>query len=140
MSRPAPSTEPARPPARSFAAAAAGAVVALVVAAVINAVLGLVAGDTLVVPGELGVGQIVTYTLVMAIPAALLLHLLPRWFAWIVIVVAVATWPFPFAEFGTPIAYWLSGMHLVAGVSAALIAPRVAAAIAQRSTTTHAAA
>ena len=99
--------------------------VALAVAAVINAVLALLAGDTLIVPGELGVVTVVTYTLAMIVPAWLVLWLVPRWFPFIVIAVAVLTLPFPYMEFSTPIAVWLSVMHIVAGVCAALIAPRV---------------
>ena len=107
------------------------ATVALGVATAINAMLALLAGDTLVVPGELGVGTVVTYTLVMIIPAWLVLWLLPRRFAVIVLAVAVVTLPFPLLEFGVPIAVWLGVMHLVAGVCAALIAPRVRAATAR---------
>jgi Family of unknown function (DUF6069) len=108
------------------AAALAGVAVALVVAAVINAVIALLAGDALVVPGELSVATVVTYTLAMIPPAWVVLWLLPRWFPAIALAVAVLTLPFPFAEFGTPIGIWLAVMHLIAGVCAALVAPRVA--------------
>ena len=112
-------------PRPSLASAVLGAAAALGVATVVNALLALLAGDTLVVPGELGVVTVVTYTLVMIVPAALALWLLPvRWFVIVVLAVAVVTLPFPYGEFGLPIAAWLGVMHLVAGVCAALIAPR----------------
>ena len=112
-------------PRPSLGAAVLGAAVALAVATVINALLTLLAGDTLVIPGELGVVTVVTYTLVMIVPAALVLWLLPvRWYVIVVLAVAVLTLPFPYQEFGTPIAIWLGGMHLIAGVCAALLAPR----------------
>lgn len=112
-------------PRPSLASAFLGAGVALAVAAAVNALLALLAGDTLVVPGELSVVTVVLYTLVMIVPAALVLWLLPvRWYVMVVLAVAVLTLPFPYAEFGTPIAVWLGVMHLVAGVCAALIAPR----------------
>ena len=107
--------------------ALAGASTALAIAAVINTVLALLAGDTLVVPGELGPVTVALYTFAMIVPAWLLLWLVPRWFLAIVIAAAVLTVPFAFMEFGTPIAFWLAVMHLVAGVCAALIAPKIAA-------------
>ena len=110
----------------SLTAAAIGVVVALVVAAVLNSVLTLLAGDTLQIPGELGLAQVVTFTLVMVIPATLVLWRLPRWFPAIAVAFAVLTLPFPFMEFGTPVAWWLAAMHLISGACAAVIAPRVA--------------
>ena len=104
------------------------------VAAGINGVLALLAGGVLVIPGELGIGQIVTYTLAMVLPAAVTLWAIPRYFPWIVVAVAVLTIPFPFAEFGSPVAVWLSAMHVIAGVSAAVIAPRVLALLSARQT------
>ena len=112
-------------PRPSLGSAFLGAAAALAVAAVLNALLTLLAGDTLVIPGELGVVTVVTYTLVMIVPAALALWLLPaRWYVIVVLAVAVVTLPFPYQEFGTPIAIWLGVMHLIAGLCAALIAPR----------------
>lgn len=112
-------------PRPSLVSAFLGAAVALAVAAVLNALLALLAGDTLVIPGELSVVTVVTYTLVMIVPAALALWLLPvRWYVVVVMAVAVLTLPFPYLEFGTPIAVWLGVMHLIAGACAALIAPR----------------
>ena len=115
------------------ASAAVGAVVAAVVAAAINAALTAIAGDVLQIPGELGVAQVVMFTIVMAVPAAIVLWLVPRHFPWIVIAVAVLTLPFPFMEFDSAVARWLAAMHLVAGVTAALVAPRVAAGMHARS-------
>lgn len=115
----------ARPP---FLSAALAALVALALAAAVNAAVTAAAGDVLQIPGELGYAQVVTFTLVMAVPAAVVLWLVPRRFAWIALGVAVLTLPFPFVEFGTPVAFWLAAMHLIAGVVAALVAPRVAAA------------
>ena len=89
--------------------------------------LTLIAGDTLVVPGELGMSQVLTFTLAMVVPATLVLWLLPRWFVPIVLAVAVLTLPFPWMEFGSPIAYWLGVMHLITGACAAVVAPKVAA-------------
>lgn len=113
---------PSLPTALSAAAAA------IAVATVINAVLALIAGDTLVIPGELGVAQIVIFTVIMVIPTALVLWRLPRWLPAIAMAVAVLTLPFPFMEFGTPIGWWLGAMHLITGICAALLAPRLAAA------------
>jgi hypothetical protein len=111
----------------SFTAALTAAAVAIAVATVINAVLTLVAGDTLVVPGELGLAQVVIFTAVMVIPAALVLWWRPRWLPATAIAVAVLTLPFPVMEFGSPIAWWLGVMHLITGVCAAVIAPWFAA-------------
>ena len=112
-------------PRPSLASAILGAAIALAVAAAVNALLAVLAGDTLNIPGELSVVTVVTYTLVMIVPAALALWLLPRrWYVIVVLAVAVLTLPFPYQEFGTPIAIWLGVMHLIAGVCAALIAPR----------------
>jgi hypothetical protein len=119
----------------SLLAALGGAAAALVVAAIANAVLTLLAGDTLEVPGELGLGQVLTFTLVMIVPAAIVLWLLPRWFPAISIAVAVLTIVFPFMEFGTPIAWWLAAMHLLSGVCAAVLAPGVAARTDRRALT-----
>src|SRR5687768_15630190 len=102
----------------TLSAAALGAVAALAVAAAINALLTLLAGDTLKIPGELGLAQVLMFTLVMAIPGALVLWWLPRWFPLIAVAVAVLTLPFPFQEFGTPVAWWLGTMHLISGVCA----------------------
>lgn len=113
-------------------AALAGCTVALVVAGLVNAGMALAGGETLTIPGELGVAQVVLFTLVMIVPAAIVLWLLPRWFPIIAVVVAVATAPFAFVEFGAPVAWWLATMHLVAGLCAALLAPRMAAAAAAR--------
>ena len=108
-------------------AAVAGAAAAIAVATAINAVLTVVAGDTLVVPGELGLTQVVIFTAVMVVPAALVLWRVPRWYPAVVAAVAVLTLPFPLQEFGTPVGWWLGAMHLVTGACAAVIAPRVAA-------------
>ena len=111
----------------SLPRAAVGAVVALAVAAIVNAILALIAGDVLVIPGELGLVQIVSFTLGAAIPAAVTLWLLPRYYPWIAIAVALLTIPFPLSEFGSPAGWWLAVMHVVTGVCAAVIAPRIAA-------------
>lgn len=111
----------------SLRIAAVAATAAIGFAAAINASLALLAGDTLVVPGELGPAQIILFTVVMIVPAALVLWALPRWFPTIVLAVAVLTLPFPFMEFGTPIALWLGAMHLITGGCAAVLAPRIAA-------------
>jgi hypothetical protein len=112
-------------PRPSLTSAALGAAVALGAAAIANALLALLAGDTLVIPGELSVVTVVIFTLVMIVPTALALWLLPRrWFVVLVVAVAVLTLPFPYQEFGTPVAIWLGAMHLIAGICAALIAPR----------------
>ena len=111
----------------SLVAAAAGAAAAIALAAVINAALTLLAGDTLVVEGELGLAQVLTFTLVMVLPVTVVLWRLPRWLPAIAIAVAVLTLPFPFMEFPSPIGWWLGAMHLITGVCAALVAPRVAA-------------
>ena len=105
------------------AVAAAAAAVGL--ATVINVVLTLLAGDTLRVAGELGVSQVLVFTLVMVIPTAVVLWLLPRWLSPVAFAVAVLTLPFPFLEFGTPIGWWLGAMHLVTATCAALVAPRI---------------
>ena len=111
----------------TLGAAAFAAAAAIALATGINAALTLLAGDTLVVEGELGLAQVVTYTLVMVIPVTLVLWWLPRWLPAIAIAVAVLTLPFPFMEFPPPIGWWLGAMHLITGVCAALVAPRVAA-------------
>ena len=111
----------------SLRAAAVAASAAIGVAAAINAALTLLAGDTLVVPGELGLAQVVGFTLAMIVPAALVLWVLPRWFPAIVLAVAVLTLPLPWMEFGSPIALWLGAMHLITGACAAMLAPRIAA-------------
>lgn len=108
-----------------IAAAAAAAAVGL--ATGINVALTLLAGDTLRVPGELGVPQVLIFTLVMVLPTTAALWLLPRWLGAAALAVAVLTLPFPFLEFGTPIAWWLGAMHLITGICAAVVAPRVAA-------------
>ena len=113
-------------------AALAGCTVALAVAGLINAGITLGAGDTLVIPGELGLIQVVIFTLVMIIPATIVLWLLPRWFPIIALVAAVATTPFPYMEFTGSVPRWLAPMHLVAGICAALLAPRVAKALQRR--------
>jgi hypothetical protein len=110
----------------SLSAAVLAAAVSIAVAAAINAVLTLLAGDTLVVPGELGLAQVLTFTLSMIVPTAVVLLLLPRWFQAIVLAVAVLTLPFPWIEFGSPIALWLGAMHLITGACAAVLAPGIA--------------
>ena len=112
--------------------AAVGALVALVAATVVNVALTAAGGDTLQIPGELGYSQVAMFTLVMVIPAAIVLWLAPRWFPWIALAVAVTTVPFPIVEFGGAAGRWLAAMHLAAGVIAAVVAPRVAATMARR--------
>jgi hypothetical protein len=111
----------------SFVTALTAAAVAIAVATVINAVLTLVAGDTLVVPGELGMAQVVIFTAVMVIPVALVLWWRPGWLPALALGFAVLTLPFPAMEFGSPIAWWLGAMHLITAICAAVIAPRIAA-------------
>lgn len=113
-------------------AALAGCTAALALAALINTGLVLAGGDLLVIPGELGIAQVVIFTLVMIIPAAVVLWLMPRWFPLVAMLFAVATIPLAFSEFGSPIGWWLGAMHLVAGACAALLAPRIARSMTAR--------
>src|SRR5687768_13434670 len=97
-----------------FGRAAVAALVALSVAAGVNAVLYLVAGEAVRIPGELTIVHVVTFTLAMAIPTAVVLALWPRLFKPLVIVAALASLPFPFLEFEPRTAAWLAPMHIIA--------------------------
>jgi hypothetical protein len=110
----------------SLLSAGVGAAVAIAAAMAVNAVVTLALGDTLVVPGELGLSQVLTYTAVMVVPTAIVLWRWPRWLPLVAMAVAVLTIPFPLMEFGAPVGWWLSAMHLITGACAALIAPRIA--------------
>ena len=113
-------------PKPTWRAALLGAAAAIAVAAIVNGVITLLAGETLRIPGEMGLPQVLMFTVVMVVPTAVLLKLLPRWFAVIVMTVAVLTISFAWSEFGAPVVWWLGAMHLVTGACAAVIAPRVA--------------
>lgn len=110
----------------SLLQAVAGAAAALGIAAAVNVVLAVGVGDRLVIPGELSPGTIGLYTFAAFVPAAVTLWRVPRYFPWIAIAVALLTVPFPLQEFGPAAGTWLAGMHLIAGVAAAWVAPRVA--------------
>lgn len=108
------------------ATALLGAGLAMGAAALANLALLRLAGAALVIPGEMSAAHVVGFTLGCAPFAAVAVVAVPRRFPLLALVVAVATAPFPIIEFGPAPGAWLAAMHVVAGVAAAVIVPRVA--------------
>ena len=94
------------------------AAVALSVAAMVNALIHVAGGARLEIPGELGLGQVVGFTLAPIPVVAVLLRLAGRWYPLAIVIGTAVTLPFPVAEFGSTVGAWLIAMHLVAGATA----------------------
>jgi hypothetical protein len=105
---------------------------ALTVAAAANLVLLALAGPALRIPGEMSAAHVAGSTLAAIPLGAGALWAWPRRFATVAMAAAVLTIPFALLEFGGAAGAWLAAMHLVAGISAALLAPRVTARLAAR--------
>ena len=94
-----------------------------------NAGLYLAAGgafDALTAAGEISLLQVVGFTLASLPVAVLALRVVPRAFRILALVVGVGTAVVPYLEFGTPAAPWLAAMHVLTGLVAADLAPRIA--------------
>lgn len=120
-------TTAARPTAEPrLLPAVIGCATALAVAAAVNLVLLALAGETLAIPGEMSVLHVAGFTLAMTPFAAGALRLWPRYFPYVVVVAVALAAPFPVLEFGAAAGAWLNAMHVVAGVAAVVLGPRVA--------------